>query len=111
MAESYTRGITFFPTEKTVRPLMAAKPFLVYGPKNYLENLHKLGFKTYQSLWDESYDCYEGPARWNAMKLVINSIMTLYSEDRLSILQQAQKIAEYNRKHLASIIKYDITNI
>lgn len=93
VAESYTRGNTFFPTEKTVRPIMAAKPFIVYGPCNYLARLRELGFKTYDSCWDESYDQYEGPARWQAMKQLIasNPVPDL-------------KIAEYNREHLKSLI-------
>ena len=104
VSESYTRGSSFFPTEKTVRPLMAAKPMIVYGPSRYLQRLRMLGFKTYSSLWDEKYDQFEGPARWEAMRLVIDSIMTLYSEDRLSIIAEAQEIANYNRQHLASLI-------
>ena len=36
VAETMTRGETFFVTEKTIRPLMGSKPLLVFGPKNYL---------------------------------------------------------------------------
>lgn len=105
VAESYTRGNCFFPTEKTVRPLVAAKPMLVYGPTNYLENLKVLGFKTYSSLWNESYDRLEGPERWQSMRSVIDTVMRLYSEDRTSIVAQATEIAQYNQQHLAQLIK------
>lgn len=105
VAESYTRGSSFFPTEKTVRPLIAAKPLLVYGPKNYLENLKAMGFKTYSSLWDESYDKFEGPERWRIMQSVVDTMMQLYSEDRDSTVARANEIARYNQQHLYELIK------
>lgn len=100
VAETYTVGNTFFPTEKTVRPITAAKPILVYGPKNFLGNLRVLGFKTYQTCWDESYDLLEGPARWVAMQQVIDQLI-----NDNSWVEEANKIARHNRNHLQSIIK------
>ena len=105
VAESYTRGASFFPTEKTVRPLMAAKPMLVYGPQRYLERLQLLGFETYNTVWDESYDCLEGPERWAAMKQLIDNIMCMSWIDRSHMIDAADKIAQRNRQHLTNIIK------
>jgi len=93
VAETYTRGNTFFPTEKTVRPIMAAKPFIVYGPRNFLSRLRDLGFQTYGNCWDESYDQYEGPERWTKIQQLLGTNLTA-----------DQKIAEHNRKHLQSMI-------
>lgn len=104
VSESYTRGATFFPTEKTVRPIMAAKPILVYGPKKFMLRLRQLGFETYHSIWDESYDLLEGPDRWHAIKHIIDSIMSLSHYYRLDLLQQADHIALKNRQHLAQMI-------
>jgi hypothetical protein len=91
VAETFTIGDTFFPTEKTVRPLMAGKPFIVYGPRHFLKNLRNLGFKTYSTCWDESYDELEGPARWQAIQQVLNTVQ---------ISNKEIEIAQYNRKHL-----------
>lgn len=104
VAESYTRGTSFFPTEKTVRPLMAAKPMLVYGPQDYLKRLQALGFETYNTVWDESYDCFEGPARWTAMKTLIDNIMCTTTIERSHMIAAADQIAQRNRQHLANII-------
>jgi hypothetical protein len=109
VSESYTRGDTFFPTEKTVRPIMAAKPMLVYGPKKFLLRLRQLGFETYHSLWDESYDQLEGPDRWHAIKHIIDSIMSWTHCRRLDLLQQADQIAMKNRQHLAAMIGLKMT--
>jgi len=95
--ETYTRGDSFFPTEKTARPIMAEKPILVYGPKNFLSRLRDLhGFKTYSDHWDESYDNLEGPDRWRAMWQTMQDIQPAMSE-------RASEIARYNRNILEEI--------
>jgi hypothetical protein len=43
-------------TEKTLIPLNQHKPFLMLGVPYYLKYLKKLGFKTCEKFWDESYD-------------------------------------------------------
>jgi hypothetical protein len=56
VCETFLMGKTFYPTEKTWRPFMAMTPFMTIGPKDHLANLKKLGFKTFDKWWDESYD-------------------------------------------------------
>ena len=46
----------FFITEKTVKPLLTGQPFVIAGPPGFLQHLKLLGFHTFDSLWDESYD-------------------------------------------------------
>jgi hypothetical protein len=75
VAETNTRGSTFFPTEKTVRPIMGSKPLIVFGPVDFLENLKKMGFHTFHKLWCEDYDRHEGVKRWNLMKKTIMHIV------------------------------------
>jgi hypothetical protein len=56
VCETFLLGTTFYPTEKIWRPLINMTPFMVVGPKHYLANLKKLGFKTFSTWWDEVYD-------------------------------------------------------
>jgi hypothetical protein len=56
VCETFLTGQSFYPTEKTWRPLICRTPFLMLGPKNFLSNLQKLGFRTFGAWWDESYD-------------------------------------------------------
>jgi hypothetical protein len=92
--ETYTQGDTFFPTEKTARPIMAEKPMLVYGPKYFLRRLKDLyGFQTYGDHWDESYDDLEGPDRWQAMWQIMQYISS-------EMLDEVCEIARYNRSIL-----------
>lgn len=92
--ETYTRGVCFLPTEKTIRPITAGKPILVHGPRQFLARLRDLGFRTWCDYWDESYDDLEGTDRWSAMKQTIKYIS---SEQDLN--PGIFKIAEYNRQH------------
>jgi hypothetical protein len=75
VAETYCAGDTFFPTEKTIRPLSQGKPMLVFGPKHFLKRLRDLGFQTWHDIWDESYDELSGADRWLAMIPVLGRII------------------------------------
>jgi hypothetical protein len=62
VTETYSMGNTFFPTEKTWRPMVMMTPFMVQGPQWYISRLRRLGFKTFDQWWDEGYneDHYSG---------------------------------------------------
>jgi hypothetical protein len=101
VAETMCAGITFFPTEKTFRPITGRRPFLVFGPIYFLNNLRVLGFKTYSECWDESYDQYQGIDRWTQIKSVIDNIIV----DGYDV-ELATTIADYNRTHLTKWHKF-----
>jgi hypothetical protein len=104
ICETYTQGVTFFPTEKTTRPIIGNKPFLAYGPVDYLKNMQKLGFQTFGHLWDEEYDQYEGHQRWQKMRTVIDTICNLDNESTADLLKQCASITRHNRIRLREII-------
>jgi hypothetical protein len=95
VAETTTRGATFFPTEKTVRPIVGGRPFITFGPVNFLKNLQQLGFRTFNALWNEDYDLLEGPPRWIAIKSTIEEIIRDGYDCNL-----AQDIVKYNNYYL-----------
>jgi hypothetical protein len=103
VCETYTLGNTFFPTEKTIRPIMAAKPMIVYGPQYYLARLRDMGFRTYNEIWDESYDLYQGPERWKLMRESMNTLFECGRNYQHLVLTRAHEIAMHNRQHLADI--------
>lgn len=107
-AETFTLGESFFMTEKTVRPLMAAKPVLIYASKNFLANLRELGFRTWSDHWDEDYDKFQGPMRWNMMKKTIKQILS--RDDRADLMIAIQDIANHNRHRLIEIKQQSKTN-
>lgn len=98
VSETYCRGDCFFPTEKTVRPVMSQKPMLIYGPRHYLKRLKNLGFETWDHLWDEGYDDLEGLQRWQEIKKIMRSI----SQHDAA---RGQDTCRHNRNVLEKIIK------
>jgi hypothetical protein len=108
VCETYTIGNTFFPTEKTIRPIMAAKPVLVYGPKYFLARLRTMGFQTYHDLWDESYDFYQGPERWHMIQKVMQFISEKTPAEQQQLLAKAHEIALQNRRRLHDIVTYQV---
>ena len=108
VCETYTQGNTFFPTEKTIRPIMACKPVLVYGPQYFLARLRTMGFQTYHGLWDESYDLYQGARRWQAIQKVMQSINEKTPDEQQQLLTKAHIIAQHNRQHLHDITSHQV---
>lgn len=111
VCETYTLGNTFFPTEKTVRPIMGTKPWLIYGPVGHIQNLKHMGFQSFGSLWDESYDKLEGPARWQAIQKIIGTLTKLNPASLNMLLEKAHEIALFNRQLLRGFLKHDSQNI
>jgi hypothetical protein len=110
VCETYTLGKTFFPTEKTVRPMVGNRPFVVYGPKNYLNNLQQRGFQTFGNVWDESYDRLEGPQRWQAIQQLIDHLVAMSSAEWAQIIHQCKQITKHNRTVVRQII-HDLKGI
>jgi hypothetical protein len=46
----------FFLTEKTVKVLISGMPFISVSTPYFLKHLRELGFETYNTVWDETYD-------------------------------------------------------
>jgi hypothetical protein len=76
---------------------------LIYAAPGYIQHLKRMGFCSFDSLWNESYDQLEGPARWSAMKTVIQSLIDLDATKLNSVLEQAHAIALHNRLHLETL--------
>jgi hypothetical protein len=58
---SETTQNEWFPTEKTYKSLMLGHPFVVYGGQHSLAKIRELGFETFGSCIDESYDSVPYP--------------------------------------------------
>lgn len=90
-----------FLTEKIIKPLLGLHPFLVVSSPNYLKKLKELGFKTFDGIWDESYDTILD----NEDRLIkIFDLITEISEWSLEECEKKYKsvldICIYNKKHL-----------
>lgn len=85
-----------FHTEKIVKPILACRLFIVFGGRHYLKNLHRLGFKTFNNIIDESYD--DEPDYQRRGNLICNQIAYLLQQDQKQVLDAIRPIVEHNKK-------------
>jgi hypothetical protein len=96
VCETRVAGNVFFVTEKTWRCIVARRPFITMGSRNFLSNLRKLGFKTFDKFWDESYDEYGMQDRIKKIEEVLDNISKWPVEVLHKKLNEMQDILDHN---------------
>jgi hypothetical protein len=108
ICETYPNGKTFFITEKTFRCIAMRRPFIVYGSKHFLTNLHKLVFKTFSQWWDEGYDTDPESSRYQG---IVNNINWISQQSHHTIQQwwtEMQSILNHNVTVLQNLTNQQI---
>ena len=96
-------------TEKSLRPIACAQPFIMTGTYGSLKYLHSYGFKTYDKIWNEGYDQIENPEqRLQAVVDLMKHVISWDSHTKMHKLAQAQEIADYNRRWFFSQEFFDL---
>lgn len=87
-------------TEKTFRPLVLQRPFLMVGPPRSLELLRSYGFRTFNEFWNEGYDNISDPwQRLHAVLEIVKKINAMSLDDLESLLGEMQHILKHNFDH------------
>jgi len=85
-------------TEKIFKPIVMYQPFIVLSGYGSLKYLRSYGFKTFNSLWDESYDLEkDSNKRFYKIIKLINSINDLSKDEYDKMILKSQEIVEFNR--------------
>lgn len=96
VAETWTQGNAFYPTEKTVRPMLLKKPFIAMGSQDYLAYLRQLGFRTFADFWDETYDGYQGGERYSRILALIDQLSAKSTNELETMYWDMQYTLEHN---------------
>jgi hypothetical protein len=96
VVESHVLGNTFFPTEKTIRPILLKKPFIVFGSKNYLEHLRQMGFRTFADFWDEDYDGYDSGDRMKKIQSLLGHLAKKSCQELETMYWDMQYTLDHN---------------
>ena len=96
VCETWHNGKCFYPTEKIARAIVCRTPFLVYAGKGFLANLRRLGFRTFDELWDESYDLRHGVDRILKMQSVLEMLSQKSLAELNVLYEKMQPILEHN---------------
>ena len=84
-------------SEKSFKPIIARRPFIMVGPPENLKFLKSWGFKTFDKWWDESYDLEsDHHERIKKIYKLVNYILSLDKDTLANILEEMNPILEYN---------------
>lgn len=103
VCETCYNGNTFFPTEKTWRPILLETPFIVQGPQWYLHRLKDMGFQTFDRWWDEGYGEDPATCQTTEIKKVIDYIGTLSIEQLKKMYDEMQPTLKHNKKRFLEL--------
>lgn len=101
VCETGFTGDGFFLTEKTTKVLFAKRVFVMFAPYQFLKNLKKLGFKTFESIIDESYD--EEEIDLKRYQMAFAQMLSLTHQDPVEVYKKVEEILEHNRQHLTEL--------
>jgi len=96
VSETNDNDTDIFMTEKIWKPIIAGHVFIVHGNYQYLEKLKEIGFKTFESVFDESYDNVLDPNK--RIDALVELIQKLKGSNWNELYKQTEDIREHNRK-------------
>jgi hypothetical protein len=86
-------------TEKIFKPIVMNQPFFLFSSAGSLQYLKKYGFKTFDGIWDESYDQEKNhQIRMAMIFLEIEKLMNLSRKEFDLLCNRCRPIIEHNRQ-------------
>jgi len=85
-----------FLTEKTFKPIRHGQPFVIFGTAHSLATLRRLGYRTYDSYIDNSYDTVVDNT--NRFIKLIDIVRNLGNQDLHAWFEQLAEDAKYNQE-------------
>lgn len=98
-------------TEKILRPIACAQPFILVSTPGSLNYLKTYGFKTFDDIWDESYDQIQDHGQ--RLKIIAKLMKDIANWDITTQTQkfkEAISIAEYNKNYFFSNKFFELLN-
>jgi len=100
-------GETYIPdghtkfSEKTVKAILYERPFISYGNPGILKYLKKLGFRTFNDYWDESYDdIKDDDVKIEKISLIIQDLCNKDITEINKMHADMKPILQHNKKLL-----------
>lgn len=90
-----------FRTEKIYKPILAGHPFIVAANQNFYRDLRNLGFMSYNSILDESFDQVED--NQNRLDRIVHEVQWLCSQNLVKFWQESTETRLYNQQHLLEL--------
>ena len=98
ICETIEHGYWFLFTEKTMKALLAQRLFVMFSTQDFLLDLKKLGFETFDSVIDESYDSIVD--QWQRHSAAYSVVQYLAKQNPKTLLQKIQPVLDHNQNRL-----------
>ena len=99
VTETVSTGRRHHLTEKTFKPIALGMPFVIVGTRGSLEYLRSYGFRTFEGIWDESYDTAEDDVRIERIASLLCSLDELPAAAKQQLFESAHEVIEHNWNH------------
>jgi FkbM family methyltransferase len=110
VSETYFYSNIIHLTEKTFKPILYKQPFIMLGPPFMLKKLRELGFKTFNDIWDESYDeITNHNERFEKILNLVEQIAKMNKTEKNELLEKCQKIIYHNFEIVANFKSNKLT--
>lgn len=96
VSETNDNNEEIFITEKLWKPIIAGQIFVVHGNYKILSKLRELGFQTFDSIFDESYDNERDQNK--RIEKIVELLATLKNSNFLKMYEKTLNIRTYNQK-------------
>ena len=90
-----------FRTEKIWKPVVMCQPWIVVANQGFLKDIRNLGFQTFSSIIDESYDQIDDNQK--RIECVAKLVEDLCQQDLAKFLKECYTTCKYNQQHLAEM--------
>jgi hypothetical protein len=81
---------------------MMGHPFIVATTPGYYRDLHRMGFKTFGHVIDETFDTIENYQ--DRMDRIITIVQDLCQQDLALFQKECYNVCKYNQQHLQELV-------
>jgi hypothetical protein len=93
-------------SEKTIKPILNKRPFVIVGPAGSLARLQSLGFKTFSDFWDETYDVIDSfEDRITAVVDIVETVCGYSIQELQSLCVKMEDVLNYNFNYCVNELK------
>lgn len=111
VSETTTNHGVIYLSEKTFKPIAMGHPFMIVGSRKSLDELKKIGYKTFDRWWDESYDTkYSYEERISSIINELNTLSLKNKEELIIMRKEMQEVVEHNFNLFNSRRKLSVFN-
>ena len=84
-------------SEKEAKPIVAKRPFVIFGSPGHLRAFRQLGFKSFAPVIDESYD--DESDMFRRFSMCLDAMNNLSEKNPVEVYKFLKDVLEHNKKH------------